>query len=233
MKGFRALLFDFDGVLSSTHADNYAAWVHAFSAHGLEVNEEEYALLEGIRSCQMVPHFLRKNGIDEQKAPEIIALKNEYYAKHNTFALYPGIEELLGLLKQSGIKLGMVSGGSAHRLRGPACSHVLETFDVSITGDDCTETKPSPQPYLRAADALRMEPVDCLVVENAPLGIRSAKTAGMKCVAVCSTLERKHLCDADVIFDDIQELLHHLSPSGNGSSEVFLLEERGSGGSNP
>lgn len=229
---FQAVLFDFDGVLSSTHEDNYAAWIHAFSSCSLmPPDEEEYALMEGKRSSEMVPHFLRKHGADEMLTPVIIDRKNEYYAKNAKLSLYPGATELVGILHAANIKIAVVSGGSAARLRSIECLKLLRAFDVIITGEDCRETKPSPHPYLRAAEALKIPPEECLVIENAPLGIEAARRAGMHCVAISSTLEKSHLAGADMVCESMHDLLSRLVVENNGSGKVLLLEDKKAGGS--
>jgi beta-phosphoglucomutase len=83
-------------------------------------------------------------------------------------------------------------------------------MDVIITGDKVYNCKPHPEPYLNAAKALSVGPLECVVVENAPVGIESAKSAGMYCIAICSTLERRYLEKADMIIDkfaDLEKLL--------------------------
>ena len=66
-----------------------------------------------------------------------------------------------------------------------------------------TRCKPNAEPYLTAAKKLLVRPSDCLAVENAPLGIKSVKRAGMYCAAISSTLDRKYLKKADNIIDKL------------------------------
>ena len=81
----------------------------------------------------------------------------------------------------------------------------LEKFDALVTGEDTRHGKPSPEPYLKAVEKLNLRPEDCLAVENAPLGIESAKKAGLYCAAVCSTLDRSYLTAADEIFASLED----------------------------
>jgi beta-phosphoglucomutase-like phosphatase (HAD superfamily) len=87
----------------------------------------------------------------------------------------------------------------------------LSNFEVVITGDAVENAKPHPECYLSAAGILSVPPRQCLAVENSPLGIESAKRARMHCIAVCSTLERKHLGNADFVVDDIFGLYEFFS----------------------
>jgi beta-phosphoglucomutase len=220
MGEFQAVLFDFDGVIGRTLEDNYQAWVHVFAEFGAVIDAEEYFLMEGRRSTHTVRHFLAKNGLDPELAPEVIARKNEYYARHNTFQLYEGVGDLLRALRAAELKLGVVSGGSAARLHSPPSCEVLPLFDVVVTGDDCPAGKPAPDPYLMAAAKLAVEPEACLVIENAPLGIEAAKSAGMECIALCSTLARAHLQRADRVLDNLRDLKVLLVGGGNGRGEA-------------
>jgi beta-phosphoglucomutase-like phosphatase (HAD superfamily) len=82
----------------------------------------------------------------------------------------------------------------------------IALFDYILTSEDIENGKPSPDPYLKAQEALNVSPSECLVVENAPLGIASAKSAGMKVVALTSTVSEDYLRDADWIISNLSEV---------------------------
>jgi len=82
------------------------------------------------------------------------------------------------------------------------------SFDASVTGSDVTNKKPAPDIYLKAAELLDLRPVECLVVEDAVSGIKAAKAAGCRCLAVSTSFDRDQLSDADWIcqsLDDVPE----------------------------
>lgn len=84
---------------------------------------------------------------------------------------------------------------------------LLENFDVIIPGHEVANTKPHPEPYLTAARKLDVQPNECLVIENAPLGIRAAKLAGMYCIAVKTTIKNEiQLHEADSIVEDMAKV---------------------------
>ena len=93
--------------------------------------------------------------------------------------------------------------GNAKRLLNIGIESLLELFDVRITGDLENKNKLSPDPYLKAAKILKVANESCLVIENAPLGIESAKKAGMTCIAVSSTLGEKYFLQADRVVSNI------------------------------
>ncbi len=204
MKKYKAILFDFDGVIGKTMEDNYQAWKHAFLRYGIEINKNEYFLLEGLNTKKVVEYFLVDK--NEEIVNQIIDLKEAYYLSNNSFSLYKGTEVLINKLNKKGYLLGLVSGGSYTRLSKSLHEKFLNNFDVIITGDNVSNCKPHPESYLNAAKALSVNASDCLVIENAPVGIEAAKEAKMYCVAICSTLDKKYLKKADKIINKITEL---------------------------
>jgi len=126
--------------------------------------------------------------------------------QNRSFTLYEGVQELIGNLKTNGLKLALVTGASHRRLTGTNKASFLNQFDVVVTGDQVSQGKPSPEPYLLGAQKLGTIISECLVIENAPMGIKSAKEAGMYCIAICSTLDKEHLSQADIILNTIGEL---------------------------
>lgn len=206
MKKYKAVFFDFDGVIGKTMEDNYRAWKCAFSKYNIPVNKTEYFLLEGMSAKKIAEHFLKNNRGNNVMAEELVKLKEEHYAKNNSFKLYPGAKQIIPLLKKKGCLLGLVSGGSYERISNSLKTELLKCFDVVITGDKIKKCKPEPEPYLTAAKKLSVKPSHCLAVENAPLGVESAKRAGMYCTAVCSTLDEKYLKKADVVIDKLTKL---------------------------
>ena len=101
-----------------------------------------------------------------------------------------------------------MTGGKRDRIIETLQSFGLDDFFQEIvTSDDVSETKPSPQPYSLAASLLETEPEECIVIENAPLGIRSGKSAGMKVIGLTTTLSSHYLKEADVVVGDFNELL--------------------------
>ena len=93
----------------------------------------------------------------------------------------------------------------------------MDRFEAIVTADDVRRFKPNPDPYLKALEKLKQEPEGCLVVENAPAGVQSAKAAGLTCYAVASTLPPPYLQASDRIFPSLKALSDHFLLS------VFLI----------
>ncbi len=205
-KKFKALLFDFDGVIGETMDDNYVAWKHAFSKHRISIDKNEYFLLEGMNTEGVAKYFSARNAFDSQTITEIVNRKETYYLENHRFRFYDGVKTLIPEFKKRGYFTGLVSGANYIRLLKIAGDRFLRQMDVIITGDKVNRCKPHPEPYLSAAKSLSVIPPECIVVENAPVGIASAKSAGMYCIAICSTLQRRYLQEADVIIDAFTDL---------------------------
>lgn len=212
MKKFKGILFDFDGVIGRTMEDNYTAWKNALSLFGIDITKEEYFLLEGINTLELAKRFLVKNEKDISQAAAIVTAKEDYYLKNNNFSLYDGVEETIHSLKKNDYLLAIVSAANFSRLSNTLYPALLKEFNTVITGDKIARGKPFPDPYLMAAKELGIEPSECLVVENAPVGIEAAKNAGMYCIAVTSTLDKKYLSKADKIIGNFSMLLDEIEP---------------------
>jgi len=217
MERFKAVLFDFDGVIGKTMEDSCRAWAQACTEFGLIFDPEEFYLSEGMKSSEYARRLVERHGRDGAESEKLVARKNEIYSSNNQFSFYVGIESLVERLRDDGIKVGVVSGGSRQRLLSGRSGELLKRCDTVVTGDELKQGKPSPEGYMRAAHELKVSPAECLVIENAPLGIESAKNAGMRCIGVCSTLSSNHLREADEVVTDHAELVLLLGDSGTFS----------------
>lgn len=207
-----AVLLDFDGVVGNTMEDNFAAWRFAFSRQGISIQKEEYFLLEGLNAKGVTEHFLRRSGKSLALAGEIAALKEQFYLEHNAFSVYEDARHAVPRLRDKGFPLALVSGARRSRLMASLDPEYLALFGAVVTGDSVSNPKPHPEPYLAAARLLGAKPSSCIVVENAPLGIRSAKRAGMRCLAIARTLGKEHLIEADQVIDNLMDIETLLEP---------------------
>lgn len=217
---FRALLFDYDGIIARTMQDNFNAWSAALAPYGINVAKERYYLLEGMRPQEVASVLLDEGGRDIGTADEVARAKDRHYREHARVTLYPDAAGIVSAFKKKGYLLALVSGASAARLRESGVDHVMRQFDTIVSADDIKCGKPDPEPYLVAMERLAASPGECLAIENAPLGIQSAKRAGAMCLAVCTTLGKKHLQEADVIVDQLSDVM--ATVQSLESSEVHL-----------
>ncbi len=207
----KALFFDFDGVVVKSMEDHYEGWRRVLAEYGIEMAPEELYLLEGQAVEAVASQLIRKFNLPSDQMPVLIEKKRHYYEKIKKQEIYPHLVEVLQWAREKKLAIGLVTGGDRYRVNETLRAFGLEGyFDAVVTAEDVAFTKPSPEPYLRAAQQVGVEPGDCVVIENAPLGIRSAKSAGMKCIAVTTTLPPSFLREADVVVDNLAEALDSL-----------------------
>ncbi|MCD6013468.1 MAG: beta-phosphoglucomutase [Flavipsychrobacter sp.] len=202
-----AVIFDFDGVLGDTMHDNCVAWQKSFERYGYALQAVDYYKLEGMGRYQIAENILRQNDLDLGLTEDIVTFKEEYYRQNNTFRLYDGVDDIFRFLKEKNVPVAIVTGASKARISQHLDKAIEEALTVLITADDVTHTKPHPEPYLKAVGKLNKPAGSCIVVENAILGIQSAKAAGCACYALETTLSKADLAMADEVFATHKELL--------------------------
>ncbi len=203
----KAVIFDFDGVIGDTMKDNYIAWKKAFMTFNVDIDSTEYYMLEGMGRFQIAEHFISKYNLDPTIKNEVVENKEINYASNNTFKIYDHVLEIFILLKKHNIKSAIVTGASHDRLWKYLNYNIASQVSAVITADDVTYTKPDPEPYLKAIGKLNLRPENCIIVENANLGLESAKASGCMCFALETTLPKTYLSLADEIFSTHKELL--------------------------
>ena len=202
----KAVLFDYDGVIADTPALNYKAWNHVFSNYNIHVSEREYFLLEGHGPHNISQILCSNHGLSSDHIEPLKQAKEVYMRSLNQPKIYEDIPQILDALKSSGIAIGLVTGASRSRIEYSLPSHLHKIFDIIITSDDVRKTKPDPEPYQAAISQLYLRNSDAIVIENAPLGIKSAKAGGFYCAALTTTLPAFDLKEADIKFLNHKEL---------------------------
>ncbi len=184
------VIFDVDG----TMLDSLKIWkeidVEYLARYGLPMDEDLQRHIAGISIRQTAVYFREKLGIDEP--PEkMIADWNEMAEdkyRHEIEAK-PGALELIRRLDKKGIRMAIATSNSRHLTSITVKRHgLLDIMNVIITGEDIFNGKPAPEIYLTAAERLGALPSECLVFEDTPEGITSAKGAGMRVCAVYDDL---------------------------------------------
>ena len=214
----RAIIFDMDGVVLDSMPVHLLTWQRTLAPLGIEMTAADLYPLEGIPTeltAQRLTERLLGQPCTVEEAQRLANTKRTLFREIFKPAFVPGIVPLLHDLRGRGYRLGLVTGSARsvvdeslaptgateQRSSGP-----LALFDAVVTGDEVSQGKPYPEPYRTAASRLGIEPAECLVVENSPLGVRSAKAAGMACVVLETTLPAARLPGADRAFVDAQAL---------------------------
>jgi beta-phosphoglucomutase len=206
----KAIIFDFDGVIADTMNDNFKAWEYAFLKYNIKIEKNDYFILEGMGPKGIANHFLETKNLDKSITENIVFEKEEYYKNNNSIKTYPEIFEIFEIIKSKNLQIGIVTGASKKRINQTLNIELLKNVSVLITSDDIINTKPDPEPYLTAIKYLNLQASDCIVVENAILGIISAKSAGCLCFAIETTLDSVKLQNADICFKNHITLMEYL-----------------------
>jgi len=142
----------------------------------------------------------------------LLLIKKKIFSKINKVTVFNGIYECIDLLKNNCL-LGVVSGSDKAVVNELIERFFPDAFSVLVTGNDVTEGKPSPEPYLKAVEILKVEKQECIVIENAPMGVESAKRAGLYCIAIPTYVDPGMLKNADMIIPDQKMLFEFLKNS--------------------
>lgn len=202
----KAILFDFDGTLVNTMEDNYLCWKEAFNEEGIQIKREDYFPLEGASLKDVVITISDKYNLKNPLIEKLIKRKEDLFKKTYKFSLYPGVIELINILKEKEIITAIVSAAYRDRMFSTTPHDFLEKFDLIITSDQFKKFKPNPDPYLKAMERLSLKHDECIIVENSPFGIMSAKTSGAYCIAIASTMDKSFLKEADEIVERFEDL---------------------------
>ena len=155
----------------------------------------------------------RQYGVDEteERIEEIYKVKSDYFNEYPPAEPMPGALSLLRQLKAQGLKILIVTGSGQHSLLDRLNDHFPGIFsrELMVTAFDVMHGKPDPEPYLMGLQKGGLRAEECVVVENAPLGVRAAKAAGIFTIAVnTGPLPDSALTDegADLLFPSMQAL---------------------------
>lgn len=203
---FDAVLFDNDGTLIDSREAVVRSWVAWAVAHG--VPPESLVGFHGVPSSGIVasvaPH------LDPVAATADID-QRELQDTEGVVAL-PGAAEAVAAVGWRG---AIVTSATRALLTVRLEAAGLTPPEVMVSADDITRGKPDPEPYLIGAERLGVDPTRCLVVEDAPAGLRSGRAAGAATLAVVTTSTREELEPlADLVVQDLSELNFRLSDNG-------------------
>lgn len=200
-----------DGVLVDTGDFHYQAWVEIYRRYrqnGHELSRAEFDAIFGLINENAIPLMFGP----EQSTPDFVAevdqVKEALFRQliHGYLTPLPGVLAWLEAGRRAGLKQAV--GSSASWLNIQAILTELKLgpfFETIVSGDDVTAGKPAPDIYLEAARRLHVSPAHCLVIEDSLFGLRAARAAGMRCLAVPTLHRPADLAIADWIAPTLAE----------------------------
>jgi beta-phosphoglucomutase len=213
----RAIVFDFDGVIANSEPLHFLAFRDVLAGNGLTLSEtayyDRYLGFDDVKVFEAVAADHGVEWSDEHRA-RLAARKAARMEEleHGTSVLFPGAE---GAIRRAAalVPLAIASGALGVEIRRVLDrANLTSSFRAIVSAEDTTQSKPAPDPYLRAVSLLSerigtpLAPASCVAIEDSRWGIASARTAGLRTVGVTTTYHRDDLGDADLIIASIDEL---------------------------
>ncbi len=199
----KGAIFDLDGVIVDTAKYHYLAWKRLANEElGFDFTEEQNEMLKGVSRVRSLEILLELGGqtrtAEEQEA--LCAKKNDWYVDSiksiDESEILKGAKDYLIQLRKKGI---LISLGSASKNAVPILEGlgIIDLFDAIIDGNKVSKAKPDPEVFLKGAEALGLDPKDCVVFEDSAAGVEAAKAGGMYAVGI-GTPEALPLADEHV-----------------------------------
>ncbi len=190
---FRGVIFDMDGVLCDSEWFIAEAACRMFAeTYGQKVTHEDFKPFVGTGEDRFIGGVAEKFGIK-------LTMPRD---KQRTYTIYleiikgqlqplPGVREFIAGCRQRGLKLAVATSADRIKMDGNLreIGLPLEKFDACVNGDEIQHKKPAPDIFLLAAKRLGLPAGDCLVIEDAPSGVKAAKTGGFRCLGLMSTFD--------------------------------------------
>lgn len=187
MPTFAAVIFDWDGTLADTRSVVVKTFQKVLTGIGCFVIDEFIERKIGIGAKNTFRDALKSRGMpfDEETLDDLVKKKTEIQlGLTQEVSLFDGALELLDSL-QSGVKMALATMSNRTVIDKLLCEKgVGKYFDVVISVDEVSNPKPNPEVFLRCMVELKTRPEACVVIEDSVFGVRAAKGAGMKCIAV-------------------------------------------------
>jgi sugar-phosphatase len=209
-----AILFDLDGVLCDSTRQVDREWREWAARKGVD-GDAVMAIAHGVRTIEVIrrvaPH------LDAES--EAAAIENHEAQDQRGVTVMPGALELVQSIPEG--RWGVVTSGSRLLAQNRLRHCGLPVPEVLITSDDVINGKPHPEPYLKGAEGLKYRAAECLVIEDAPAGIQSARAGGMKVLGITSTYAADLLKQADAVIGKLGQI--RVTSNGSGKLGVEVL----------
>ena len=209
----KAVLFDMDGVLYDSMPHHAIAWQESMKRFGIDMTEADAYATEGARGIDTIRQIATRQGkeVSLEEAQRMYDEKSRIFHEMPDAPIFDGVFDMMEKIKRAGMTVNVVTGSGQR----PLIRRLLNDFGRYLdenhitTAYDVKRGKPYPDPYLMGLQkAGNLKPFEGIVVENAPLGVRSGVSAGIFTVAINSgPLPDKALLDegADVLYDKMTQ----------------------------
>lgn len=213
----KAIIFDCDGVIADTEPIHMAAFGRVLAEEGIALTEADYFahyLALDDRGCFTGAFAERGALLTQNQLNELIGRKAGYvgHAMQSSLQLLPGAAEFIRRAAEC-YPLAVASGALRAEIE-MVVNHggLRDCFRAIVSAEDVARSKPYPDPFIKALELLnlptadRIEPRECLVIEDSIHGVRAAHQAAMRCLAVTNSYPKEKLCEAELVVDSLAGL---------------------------
>ena len=214
----RAVIFDFNGIIVDDEPIHFKLFQKVFREEGITLTEKAYyerylgfddrgAFTAGFRE--------NKQPLDDAKLQQLIDRKADYYQDmiRNHVSIFPGVRGLVSALAEK-LPLAVASGALRNEIETILeTAGLLHAFKVIVSAEDVKRGKPEPEIFLKALAELNagegahsIEAANCVVIEDSKEGVRGARHAGMKCLAVTNSYPAELLREANLVVNSLEEV---------------------------
>lgn len=200
---YKAALFDFDGTLVDTEPQYSIFWGRQGEKYHPEVPHFEKIIKGQTLGQIFAKHFAGMEKVQHQITEEL----NEF-EQQMTFDYIRGARDYILRLRNMGVKTAIVTSSNDMKMSVVlrALPELKEMFDLILTADMFTHSKPNPDCFLTAAAKLDCKPEECIVFEDSLHGLQAARNAGMRVIALATTLPTERIAPlADEVWENFED----------------------------
>ena len=203
----QAIIWDLDGVIIDSADEHRRAWQRLAREEGVSFTDADFWATFGKRNDDI---FALQWGIHTPEQVKILADRKERYFRElirETAAPLPGAMELMRGLHEAGFAQALASSTPIENIELIGDVLGLKRYlTILVSGETVPRGKPAPDIFLKAAQELRIDPQNCLVIEDAVAGVQAAHAAGMRCIAVAGNRDLPGLRQAELMVKDLTEV---------------------------
>lgn len=203
----KAVLFDMDGLLVDSETLAMKTIIKLCAELSIVLAPGEETGIIGITEEKFFSELIERHHASMSVQDVLEKFRGEYeQLLHSDLQAFDGAKTLPQKLKARGLRLGLVSGSPAKQIDIIlTCLDMKGVFEVIVSAEDTSHSKPEPEEYLLGAQKLGVNPDECIVLEDAKAGVEAGKTAGMKVIGVRNNNDQD-LSAADEVVNNLTEV---------------------------
>ena len=213
-----AVIFDFDGVITDSEILHLRAFNHVLGRFGFQIAKEDYyQQYLGLTDVDCFKTLADEGKIrlGEGALEELVSRKNRIFEElvKNDGGIIDGVRDFLYMLRAGSVPMAICSGALLAEIELILDrARLRDYFEIIVSAEHVSKGKPDPQGFLLSLERLntnraqRITPGKCVVIEDSHWGLRAAKSAGMRTVAITNSYDAEQLTMADKVVGHLSEL---------------------------